>query len=75
MRMSERTQLQFVWFAGYFLKSLFDDMFENVRIEEDSIRRVSIFTSYTRNNHLCILDSSCNSGKTCRLCSCDEERH
>lgn len=38
--MSERTQLAFVWFAGYFLKSLFDDMFENIRIHEDSIRNV-----------------------------------
>ena len=40
--MSERTQLQFVWFASYFLKNLFDDMFDNVRIQEESIRRVSI---------------------------------
>ena len=39
--MSERTQLQFVWFASYFLKNLFDDMFDNVRIQEESIRRVS----------------------------------
>ena len=39
--MSERTQLQFVWFASYFLKRLFDDMFVNVRIQEESIRRVS----------------------------------
>lgn len=40
MRMSERTQLAFVWFAGYFMKSLFDDMFENVRVRDDSIRKV-----------------------------------
>ncbi|KAI9315553.1 male sterility protein-domain-containing protein [Dichotomocladium elegans] len=44
VRMSERTQLQFVWFAGHFLKSLFDDMFENVRIQEDSIRRIHAAT-------------------------------
>ncbi|KAG2222121.1 hypothetical protein INT45_007557 [Circinella minor] len=40
VRMSERTQLQFVWFASYFLKNLFDDMFDNVRIQEESIRRI-----------------------------------
>lgn len=47
-RMSERTQLAFVWFAGYFLKSLFDDMFENIRIREDSIRNVSGYCSAYR---------------------------
>ncbi|KAI8340004.1 male sterility protein-domain-containing protein [Chlamydoabsidia padenii] len=39
-RMSERTQLTFVWFTGSFLKSLFDNMFESVRISEDSIRYI-----------------------------------
>jgi hypothetical protein len=40
MRMSERTQLAFVWFTGSFLKSLFDDMFENVRILDESLRAI-----------------------------------
>ncbi|KAG0188479.1 cyclin-dependent kinase inhibitor far1 [Apophysomyces sp. BC1034] len=40
MRMSERTQLAFVWFSGSFLKSLFDDMFENVRIREESVQYI-----------------------------------
>ncbi|KAI9489880.1 male sterility protein-domain-containing protein [Zychaea mexicana] len=44
VRMSERTQLQFVWFASYFLKNLFDDMFDNVRIQEESIRRIRAAT-------------------------------
>ncbi|KAI8137700.1 male sterility protein-domain-containing protein [Fennellomyces sp. T-0311] len=44
VRMSERTQLQFVWFASYFLKRLFDDMFDNVRIQEESIRRIRAAT-------------------------------
>ncbi|SAM09569.1 hypothetical protein [Absidia glauca] len=39
-RMSERTQLTFVWFTGSFLKSLFDNMFESVRISEDSVRYI-----------------------------------
>ncbi|KAI8081209.1 male sterility protein-domain-containing protein [Thamnidium elegans] len=40
MRMSERTQLAFVWFTGSFLKSLLDDMFENVRILDESLRAI-----------------------------------
>ncbi|OAD07491.1 hypothetical protein MUCCIDRAFT_157772 [Mucor lusitanicus CBS 277.49] len=40
MRMSERTQLAFVWFAGSFLKSLLEDMFEHVRILDDSLRAI-----------------------------------
>ena len=39
-RMSERTQLAFVWFTGSFLKSLFEDMFENVRILDESLRAI-----------------------------------
>ncbi|KAI9251979.1 male sterility protein-domain-containing protein [Sporodiniella umbellata] len=38
MRMSERTQLAFVWFTGSFLRHFFEDMFENVRIQEESLR-------------------------------------
>ncbi|KAI8360875.1 male sterility protein-domain-containing protein [Choanephora cucurbitarum] len=38
LRMSERTQLAFVWFAGSFLRSLLEDMFENVRISDESLR-------------------------------------
>ncbi|RCI05851.1 cyclin-dependent kinase inhibitor far1 [Rhizopus stolonifer] len=38
LRMSERTQLAFVWFAGSFLKSLLDDMFDHVRIADESLR-------------------------------------
>lgn len=40
MRMSERTQLAFVWLAGCFIRSLLDDMFENVRIKEESLRAI-----------------------------------
>ncbi|KAI8343680.1 male sterility protein-domain-containing protein [Chlamydoabsidia padenii] len=40
VRMSERTQLTFVWFAGSILKSFFDRMFESIRISEDSIRYI-----------------------------------
>ncbi|KAK4513527.1 uncharacterized protein ATC70_005529 [Mucor velutinosus] len=40
MRMSERTQLAFVWFAGSFLKSLLEDMFEHVRILDESLRAI-----------------------------------
>lgn len=40
MRMSERTQLAFVWFTGSFLKSLLDDMFDNVRILDESLRAI-----------------------------------
>lgn len=40
MRMSERTQLAFVWFTGSFLKSLLEDMFENVRILDESLRAI-----------------------------------
>ncbi|CAO3697828.1 unnamed protein product [Rhizopus microsporus] len=40
MRMSERTQLAFVWFTGSFLRSLFDDMFDHVRILEESLRSI-----------------------------------
>ncbi|KAG1470503.1 hypothetical protein G6F56_002651 [Rhizopus delemar] len=40
VRMSERTQLAFVWFTGSFLRSLLDDMFENVRIKEESLRTI-----------------------------------
>jgi glycerol-3-phosphate O-acyltransferase len=40
MRMSERTQLAFVWFTGSFLRSLLDDMFEHVRILDDSLRSI-----------------------------------
>ncbi|KAI8086697.1 male sterility protein-domain-containing protein [Halteromyces radiatus] len=40
IRMSERTQLTFVWFTGSFLKSFFDHMFESVRISEESIRYI-----------------------------------
>ncbi|CAO3598426.1 unnamed protein product [Absidia cylindrospora] len=39
-RMSERTQMTFVWFTGSFLKSLFDNMFESVRISEESLRYI-----------------------------------
>ncbi|KAG2181938.1 hypothetical protein INT43_006863 [Umbelopsis isabellina] len=37
LRMRERTQLSYVWFAGSFLKSLLSDMFESVRIREHDI--------------------------------------
>ncbi|KAI8640642.1 male sterility protein-domain-containing protein [Parasitella parasitica] len=40
MRMSERTQLAFVWFAGSFLKSLLEDMFEHVRLLDESLRAI-----------------------------------
>lgn len=40
MRMSERTQLAFVWFAGSLLKSLLDDMFEHVRILDERLRAI-----------------------------------
>lgn len=40
LRMSERTQLAFVWFTGSFLKSLLDDMFDNVRISDESLRAI-----------------------------------
>jgi hypothetical protein len=40
MRMSERTQLAFVWFSGSFLKSLLEDMFEHVRIRDESLRAI-----------------------------------
>jgi hypothetical protein len=40
MRMSERTQLAFVWFAGTLLKSLLDDMFEHVRILDERLRAI-----------------------------------
>ncbi|EIE91015.1 hypothetical protein RO3G_15726 [Rhizopus delemar RA 99-880] len=39
-RMSERTQMAFVWFTGSFLRSLLDDMFENVRVQEESLRAI-----------------------------------
>ncbi|KAF7727661.1 cyclin-dependent kinase inhibitor far1 [Apophysomyces ossiformis] len=48
MRMSERTQLAFVWFSGSFLKSLFDDMFENVRIREETLRYIRDSTAGKR---------------------------
>ncbi|KAM3585808.1 hypothetical protein VKS41_002352 [Umbelopsis sp. WA50703] len=37
LRMRERTQLSYVWFAGSFLKSLLSDMFESVRIREQDL--------------------------------------
>ncbi|KAI8976058.1 male sterility protein-domain-containing protein [Pilobolus umbonatus] len=40
MRMSERTQLAFVWFTGSFLRSLLDNLFDNVRVLEDSLRSI-----------------------------------
>ncbi|KAI9281480.1 male sterility protein-domain-containing protein [Sporodiniella umbellata] len=40
MRMSERTQLAFVWFTASFLRSLLDNMFENVWIGKDSLRTI-----------------------------------
>ncbi|CAO3702044.1 unnamed protein product [Rhizopus stolonifer] len=40
MRMSERTQLAFVWFTASFLRSLLDDMFESVRIEKKSLSAI-----------------------------------
>ncbi|KAI8374462.1 male sterility protein-domain-containing protein [Radiomyces spectabilis] len=40
LRMSERTQLAFVCFTGFFLKSLFENMFENIRIREEHIRQI-----------------------------------
>lgn len=75
--MSERTQLQFVWFAGYFLKSLFDDMFENVRIEEDSIRRVSPWDPIIRKIRCSCysIDPSCNSWQARCICASNEERY
>ncbi|KAI7906338.1 male sterility protein-domain-containing protein [Cokeromyces recurvatus] len=38
MRMSERTQLSFVWFTGTLLNQLFTDLFEHVRISDESLR-------------------------------------
>ncbi|ORX52383.1 hypothetical protein DM01DRAFT_1306806 [Hesseltinella vesiculosa] len=40
MRMSERTQLGFVWFVGSFLKSFFDSMFDSIRVNEDQLRNL-----------------------------------
>ncbi|KAI7867661.1 male sterility protein-domain-containing protein [Spinellus fusiger] len=40
LRMSERTQLAFVWFAGSFLKSLLDSLFDSISIREESIRYI-----------------------------------
>ncbi|CAO3638313.1 unnamed protein product [Cunninghamella blakesleeana] len=40
LRMSERTQLTYVWFVGSFLKSFFDNLFESIRVSEDSIRYI-----------------------------------
>lgn len=44
--MSERTQLTYVWFVGSFLRSFFDNLFESIRVSEDSIRYVSIKKKY-----------------------------
>ncbi|KAI9033693.1 male sterility protein-domain-containing protein [Phycomyces nitens] len=43
-RMSERTQLAFVWFAGSFLKSVLDDLFESVCVREETIRYIRTAT-------------------------------
>ncbi|CAO3649133.1 unnamed protein product [Cunninghamella echinulata] len=40
LRMSERTQLTYVWFVGSFLKSFFENLFESIRVSEDSIRYI-----------------------------------
>ncbi|KAI8073923.1 male sterility protein-domain-containing protein [Gongronella butleri] len=39
-RMSERTQLGFVWFVGSFLKSLFDNMFDSIRVNKEQLRNL-----------------------------------
>jgi hypothetical protein len=75
--MSERTQLTFVWFTGSFLKSLFDNMFESVRISEDSVRYVSLIGTnalvmvklnmYVYNPYF--LDSRLHSRQTCGVCA------
>lgn len=75
--MSEKTQLYFVWFAGCFLKSLFDDMFESVRVQDENIRRVrdkhTLYIDTNQVPHTKKLDSSCNPWQALHLRSCHKE--
>lgn len=40
LRMKERTQLAYVWFAGHFLHLLLQKLFESVQIREQDIAKV-----------------------------------
>lgn len=40
LRMRERTQLAYVWFAGAFLDGLFKRLFSTIRINEAALAKV-----------------------------------
>lgn len=71
LRMRERTQLAYVWFAGAFLDGLFKRLFSTIRINEAALAKVC--SPYY--HHFLILTFSCiaqrtNQGQECCLCSC-----
>lgn len=71
LRMRERTQLAYVWFAGAFLDGLFKRLFSTIRISEADLAKVGLVS------HIIILDTDfchvaqrTNQGQKCGLCSC-----